>query len=177
MDLLKFDKRILERNVKKGLISVEERDKHLESLPDLEGEYEIVSIPLYDHEQPEEDEQQGTEVSAEAGPNPGEISPPPSMPYSGSPMAMGGAPQPVAEPVATASATLESEASSEAMPLPSSIPDPVRPLTEPVSQASDDGSELSQNTVDDAEETGNRASSPNLRPVGGPDDEGNPQGV
>ena len=38
------DKRILERNINKGLISKEEYEKHLTELNDLEGTYDRVEI-------------------------------------------------------------------------------------------------------------------------------------
>jgi hypothetical protein len=38
------DKRIVERNIAKGLISKEELEEHLGQLPDREGAYDLVQI-------------------------------------------------------------------------------------------------------------------------------------
>ncbi|MEM7137512.1 MAG: hypothetical protein AAF500_13075 [Myxococcota bacterium] len=38
------DKRIIERNIDKGLISKEEYEQHLRQLADQEGEYETVEL-------------------------------------------------------------------------------------------------------------------------------------
>lgn len=53
MSLVKFDRRIIARNLDKGLVSAKEYDKYLNSLPDLDGEYEIIDVPLYDTEEDE----------------------------------------------------------------------------------------------------------------------------
>lgn len=39
-----LDKRIVERNITKGLISKEQYEKHLTELPDREGAYEHVEV-------------------------------------------------------------------------------------------------------------------------------------
>lgn len=39
-----LDKRIVERNITKGLISKERYEKHLTELPDREGSYEHVEV-------------------------------------------------------------------------------------------------------------------------------------
>jgi hypothetical protein len=38
------DKRIVERNIAKGLMTKEELEKHLRELPDREGAYDLVQI-------------------------------------------------------------------------------------------------------------------------------------
>lgn len=38
------DKRIVERNITKGLVTKEQYDKHLAELPDREGSYERVEV-------------------------------------------------------------------------------------------------------------------------------------
>ncbi len=38
------DKRIVERNITKGLVTKEEYDKHLADLPDREGSYERIEV-------------------------------------------------------------------------------------------------------------------------------------
>ncbi len=38
------DKRIVERNITKGLVTKEEYDKHLADLPDREGSYDTVEV-------------------------------------------------------------------------------------------------------------------------------------
>ncbi len=47
MDPTKFDKRTIERNLKAGVISQKEYEKHLAKLPDLKEETEIIDVPLY----------------------------------------------------------------------------------------------------------------------------------
>jgi hypothetical protein len=39
-----LDKRIIERNMAKGLVSKDEYDQHLASLPDKEGAYERIGV-------------------------------------------------------------------------------------------------------------------------------------
>ena len=39
-----IDKRIVERNITKGLVTKEEYDKHLADLPDREGSYDRVEV-------------------------------------------------------------------------------------------------------------------------------------
>ena len=39
-----LDKRIVERNMAKGLVSKEDYDQHIASLPDKEGAYETVGV-------------------------------------------------------------------------------------------------------------------------------------
>jgi len=177
MDLLKFDRRILARNVKKGLITVEERDKYLESLPDLDGEYEIVSIPLYDHEEPEEEEPTGPETGQEAGMHSGENFPPPSVPRVEStppplPKVVETAPTPPSTPVTVGIQEVE--------PTPPPIPvaEPVHSFGDPSGHGTDENPATPPDTTESesTEETVIQ-SPPNLRPVGGFDDEGNPEEV
>ncbi len=44
MNFLRFDKRLLELNIKSGVISQEEYDQHLQSLQDMEGRSEKLRL-------------------------------------------------------------------------------------------------------------------------------------
>jgi len=66
MNLLKFDRRIVARSLEKGLVSEKEYEKYLGSLPDLEGEYDIIDIPLYETEEDGSAENAGEESASEA---------------------------------------------------------------------------------------------------------------
>jgi len=52
---MRFDRRIVERNIQKGRITEKEYQKHLDSLPDVEKKGEVVDLeqPLF--AEPEED--------------------------------------------------------------------------------------------------------------------------
>ncbi len=58
-----FDKRTVDRNIKKGLISREEYDKHLGGLKDVEDNAEVI-----DFAPPEEEEAASTPAAAAAAP-------------------------------------------------------------------------------------------------------------
>jgi hypothetical protein len=47
MNSTKFDKRTVDRNLKSGVVSQKEYEKHLSKLPDLAEETEIIDVPLY----------------------------------------------------------------------------------------------------------------------------------
>lgn len=57
---LKLDKRVVERNVRKGLLSKEEYQRYLEQLPDVSGNGEVLtygSDDASDETQPREEQQ------------------------------------------------------------------------------------------------------------------------
>lgn len=47
-----LDKRIIERNIQKGVVTKEDYERHLAALPDKEGSFERVEVEA--EEQPEE---------------------------------------------------------------------------------------------------------------------------
>ncbi|MEI8259060.1 MAG: hypothetical protein WCJ30_25610 [Deltaproteobacteria bacterium] len=53
-----IDKRVVERNIKKGLVSRETFDKHLQSLPDVAEQAETVRARLGDHEESADDSEE-----------------------------------------------------------------------------------------------------------------------
>ena len=55
-ELRKFDKRVVERNLNKGLISQKDLDSHLKALPDMESEAEELILDAEEEEQAEEAE-------------------------------------------------------------------------------------------------------------------------
>jgi hypothetical protein len=68
MNSTKFDKRTVDRNLKSGVVSQKEYEKHLSKLPDLAEETEIIDVPLYpweveeaERKAKEEAEQEDTE--------------------------------------------------------------------------------------------------------------------
>lgn len=174
MDLLKFDKRILDRNVKKGILTVEERDNHLKSLPDLEGEYEVISIPLYDHdEQPEEQEQHlpETPTGASSGwAKPDPSSPPPAISSFASPNIPMQPPEPALQTLPTGPSTDATEDDAPVFPMPAA-PEPEVAM---VHETEQNQHEPQAEVADDPDKA---PSTPSFRPVGDFDDEGNPEGV
>ncbi len=72
MDLRKFDRRILERNLSKGNITPKEYKKHLADLVDLAEDHETIEINLYDKNPPEE----ATDQQEPESPAPAEEMPP-----------------------------------------------------------------------------------------------------
>jgi hypothetical protein len=75
MDITKFDKRIISRNLKNGTVSKKEHSSFLKNLGDVSGELETISIPLYPWDV-EEAEAAEAEAEAEAEPkedNPADV--------------------------------------------------------------------------------------------------------
>ena len=69
MEISKFDKRIIARNLKNGTITKKEYASHLKRLEDASAETETISIPLYPWEVKEENEGQADdETASEDGP-------------------------------------------------------------------------------------------------------------
>ena len=62
MDPQLMDKRIVERNIEKGLITREEYEEYCAKLPDLVRECEEVEVSLY----PSDDDEEETEESESA---------------------------------------------------------------------------------------------------------------
>ncbi|MDJ0765778.1 MAG: hypothetical protein QNJ97_22530 [Myxococcota bacterium] len=63
MEPLKFDTRIIERNIKKGILSKKEYEAHLANLRDLSEESEPIEVSLY------KEPQEAEETSKEAAPS------------------------------------------------------------------------------------------------------------
>lgn len=59
MDLTKYDKRIIERNLKNGNVTVKEHNDYLKSLGDLSEEAEVIHIPLYPWDMEADDQKVG----------------------------------------------------------------------------------------------------------------------
>ena len=55
-EFLRFDKRIIERNLRGGIVSEKDYEKHLKSLPDLTEKAEWVPIPGLTVEEPDASE-------------------------------------------------------------------------------------------------------------------------
>lgn len=45
---LQFDKRVVERNIRKGVVTRDAFDKHLKTLPDVEDQSELIAARLED---------------------------------------------------------------------------------------------------------------------------------
>ena len=69
MNPVDYDKRVINRNFEKGIISKEEYENFLKALPDLEDQSEVIDVSLYD-----DDSESEAEAEAETGgeTNPGE---------------------------------------------------------------------------------------------------------
>ena len=65
MDLKLFDKRVVMRNIAKGVVSKEEYRKYLKTLGDLSDECEEIEVLMFDEDKEEE-------ASEEADSEPGE---------------------------------------------------------------------------------------------------------
>ena len=63
MDPLLMDKRVVERNIEKGLITREEYEEYRAKLPDLEEECEEVEVSLYKTDEEEDESTEEAEVS------------------------------------------------------------------------------------------------------------------
>ena len=61
-----IDKRVVERNIKKGLVVREAFDKHLAALPDVADHAETIKAKLGEDEEPEmDDDEDDTDESVE----------------------------------------------------------------------------------------------------------------
>lgn len=60
-----IDKRVVERNIKKGLVTREAFDKHLSALPDVADAAETIKARLGEDEEPEIDDEDDADDSAE----------------------------------------------------------------------------------------------------------------
>jgi pyrimidine operon attenuation protein/uracil phosphoribosyltransferase len=49
-----FDKRVISRNIDKGILSQDEYHKHLNNLEDLSGKCEEIDVSLYDDDKEDE---------------------------------------------------------------------------------------------------------------------------
>ncbi len=56
-----FDKRVVERNVDKGLINQNDINEYLQSLPDMENESELLLLDTEEKEEAEEKEEKESE--------------------------------------------------------------------------------------------------------------------
>ncbi len=61
----KFDKRTIEKNLKEGIVSAEEWEKFLRSLPDVSDNVDFVVIRGEEKEEVSEDQQEKSEESVE----------------------------------------------------------------------------------------------------------------
>jgi hypothetical protein len=59
-----IDKRVVERNIKKGLVSREAFDKHLTALPDVADAAETIKARLGEDEEPEMDDEEDDAVDS-----------------------------------------------------------------------------------------------------------------
>jgi hypothetical protein len=66
MNSTKFDKRTVDRNLKAGVVSKKDYEKHLAKLPDLKEETEIIDVPLYPWEVEEADRKAKEEAEQKA---------------------------------------------------------------------------------------------------------------
>ena len=48
MNPVDYDKRVIDRNFEKGIVSREDYEKLLKGLPDLEDQSEVIDVSLYD---------------------------------------------------------------------------------------------------------------------------------
>ena len=66
MDTKLFDKRVVRRNIDRGLVSQKDYDAYLKGLGDVEDECEPVEVSLYPSDE-EEEEKEGDEESSVTG--------------------------------------------------------------------------------------------------------------
>ena len=66
MDLKNFDKRIVGRNIKKGIISQKDYQDHLSSLEDLEDKSEVINIQIGENEEGDEQDPEKAADSPES---------------------------------------------------------------------------------------------------------------
>lgn len=65
MDSKKFDKRIVGRNIKKGIVSQKDYQDHLSSLEDLEDKSEVIKIQIGEDDEGDEQDPENEADSPE----------------------------------------------------------------------------------------------------------------
>ena len=64
MDMHRFDRRVIKRNLNSGIVSEKEYKKHLADLKNLEKDHEVIVVSLYGSD---EDEEAAAEEATEEG--------------------------------------------------------------------------------------------------------------
>lgn len=65
MEMYKFDRRVLKRNLDSGIVTEKEYKKHLADLKNLEKESEVIDVSLYGEDEETEDAEEAEDTGDE----------------------------------------------------------------------------------------------------------------